>query len=171
MRELDRRGFASALSALRTPLLGICLGLQLLFERSEEEGGVRCLGLLPGRVRRLAGAPRLPHMGWNRAQPRARHPILAGWHPEGEWFYFAHSYGCDCPAEVVLAETVYGPPFASAAGFHLVCGVQFHPEKSSAAGLRVLAAFLDRAGVQVGEAGGPIGTAPPGRDVSSREGA
>ncbi|HEY7462558.1 MAG TPA: imidazole glycerol phosphate synthase subunit HisH [Gemmatimonadota bacterium] len=157
MRELERRGFPSALREPARPLLGICLGLQLLFERSEEEGGVRCLGILPGRVRRLEGAPRLPHMGWNRVRPIRPHALFPKADP-GEWFYFAHSYLCECPAELTLAATTHGETFASAIGEGAVCGVQFHPEKSGAAGLRLLAGFLSGAGVATAAAARSTGT-------------
>ncbi len=156
MRVLEQRGFPAALRRLDRPLLGICLGFQLLFERSEEEGGVRCLGILPGRVGRLA-AGRLPHMGWNRVRTTRSHVLFAGAPAEGEWFYFAHSYGCECASEVAIAEAVHGVPFVAAAGAGSVCGVQFHPEKSDAAGLRLLAAFLRAAGVAVAD---PV-PAPP----------
>jgi glutamine amidotransferase len=161
MRELERRGLPGALRRLDRPLLGICLGLQLLFERSEEEGGVRCLSMLPGRVRRLAGAPRLPHMGWNRTRSTRPHVLFAHGPPEGEWFYFAHSYACQCPREVTIAEATHGETFAAAAGEGVVCGVQFHPEKSGAAGLRLLAAFLRAAGVSVADLAGVAGPASP----------
>lgn len=146
MRELERRGLAEPLRRDHRPLLGICLGLQLLFERSEEEGGIDCLGLLPGRARLLSGAPKLPHMGWNLARPARPHPLFGG-APEGDWFYFAHSFGCECPDEVAVAFTDHGGPFASAAGDGRVCGVQFHPEKSGAAGLEVLGGWLRAAGL------------------------
>jgi glutamine amidotransferase len=158
MRELEKSGLAEAIRGLEPPLLGICLGLQLLFERSDEEGGVRCLGMLPGRVGRLRETPRLPHMGWNHARPLAGHPLFEGLGPEGDWFYFAHSYACDCPPEVALAETTHGASFVSAAGLASVCGVQFHPEKSAGAGLRLLARFLRMAGLET--------TVEPGRPAA-----
>jgi glutamine amidotransferase len=164
MRELERRGLAAPLKQTRVPVLGICLGLQLLFEDSDEEGGTRCLGLLPGRVTRLEGAPRLPHIGWNRVQPIREHPLFERpatfdsaqsrspdrADPRGEfpdWFYFAHSYACSCPHEVALASTEYGRSFVSAAGHDRVWGVQFHPEKSAAGGLLLLQAFLRASGL------------------------
>ena len=162
MRELERRGLAEALRATQAPALGICLGLQLLCERSEEEGGVRCLGLIPGRARLLARAPRLPHMGWNLVRPLRDHPLLRGCPGAGEWFYFAHSYGCDCPGEHALAVTEHGGAFVSAAAAGKVWGVQFHPEKSSGAGLRLLERFLDAAGLGRRHGGGSAGQAAAG---------
>jgi glutamine amidotransferase len=121
-------------------LFGVCVGLQLLFERSEEDD-VDCLGLLPGTVRRLTGARRLPHMGWNDVVPMHGHPLVA---PFPAPCYFAHSYAVsDAPADVVLASTsTEGGPFASVVARGSVAGAQFHPERSSSAGRRLLASVL-----------------------------
>jgi glutamine amidotransferase len=126
-------------------LFGVCVGLQLLFERSEEDD-VECLGLLPGTVSRIVGARRLPHMGWNDVVPTNGHPLAA---PFPAACYFAHSYAVsDAPDEIVLAHTsTEGGPFASVVGRGSVAGAQFHPERSSAAGRDMLAAVLDWAGV------------------------
>ena len=144
MRRLHAQGMVEPLRTLQSPLLGICLGMQLLYERSEE-GDVACLGLLPGTVRRLQPAPgiRIPHMGWNRVNPVTEHPVWAGIAP-GSWFYFVHSYYAK-PAQPanVAATTDYPAPFASALAHGKLFAVQFHPEKSQAAGLRLLANFLD----------------------------
>jgi len=125
------------------PFLGICLGLQLLFEASDEDGAV-LLGLLAGRVQRLQGAPTLPHIGWNQVELRRDHPAFAGI-PSGSDLYFVHSYA-GVPAaggrNVVLAETTHGCPFVSAIAFGNVLGVQFHPERSGTDGLRLLANFV-----------------------------
>lgn len=132
-----------------TPYLGICLGLQVLFEESDEAPGERGLGILAGRVRRLApgddpatGRPLpLPHIGWNSVVPRGPGVALLGEAPS--FFYFAHSYAAvpDDPG-VVAAITEYGPPFASAVAKDNVLGVQFHPEKSQRAGLALLERFF-----------------------------
>jgi len=136
------------------PFLGICLGLQLLFEVSEEGGWVPGLGLLPGEVRRLPAGIKVPHMGWNQVQQVGPAAIFAGI-PNNTPFYFVHSYYAD-PAEpdVILARTDYGILFPCAVGRGTVFGVQFHPEKSSRWGLKLLANFgeLAEGSVQVGQA-------------------
>lgn len=149
MEELTRRGLEEAireLVAAGRPALGICLGSQLVFERSEERD-TACLGLLPGTVRRfppelrLAGL-KVPHMGWNRVRAARPHPLLAGI-PDGAFFYFVHSfYPEPAEPELVLAECEYGLRFAAGVGRGNLAAFQFHPEKSGAAGLRLLANFL-----------------------------
>jgi glutamine amidotransferase len=121
-------------------LFGVCVGLQLLFERSDEDD-VDCLGLLPGTVRKLVGARRLPHMGWNDVVPMNGHPLVA---PFPAPCYFAHSYAVsDAPTDVVLASTATeGGTFASLVGRGSVAGAQFHPERSSGAGRQLLASVL-----------------------------
>jgi imidazole glycerol-phosphate synthase subunit HisH len=122
-------------------LLGICVGFQLLFEASEEFGTTDGLSLLPGRVTRLPGSVPLPHIGWNRLETTAGHPLLAGL--DGAYVYFVHSFAPEgLPEELCLARTVHGRAFAAAAARGRVLGVQFHPERSGAAGLRLLASFL-----------------------------
>ena len=123
------------------PLLGICLGMQLLFE-SSEEGEATCLGLLPGRVRRLRRAPgrRLPHMGWNRLRRRAPHPFGNGL--DGEYAYFVHGYAAPGDSEFVLADSTHGDTFPALVARGRLFGAQFHPERSGAAGSRLLANFL-----------------------------
>lgn len=123
------------------PFLGICLGQQLLFEASEEWGYTEGLGIFPGRVRRLPDGLKVPHMGWNQIEIRRPDPILMGI-PDRSSFYFVHSYVVD-PAEesVVLTQTEYGVRFASIVGRNNVYGIQFHPEKSSALGLKILENF------------------------------
>jgi glutamine amidotransferase len=144
MEEIEGRGLVSVLREAvdqgRT-LLGICIGMQLLFEESEEHGRHRGLGFLPGRVRRLEGAMPIPHMGWNQLHPTRPHPMLEGV-ADGAHVYFVHSYWCDAPAEVVLAETDYGARFPAIVGRGNVLGVQFHPEKSQAVGLRLMENFV-----------------------------
>jgi glutamine amidotransferase len=140
-RRLESAGLVDALRQCRAPLLGICVGLQLLFDGSEE-GDAPGLGLIPGRVRQLQGTPRLPHIGWNEARPVRPDPLFAGIDP-GETFYFVHSFA-PCPADPqsVLAITDYEVEFVSAARLGMVAGVQFHPERSGSAGLRLLSNFV-----------------------------
>ena len=144
MEEIEGRGLVPVLREAveqgRT-LLGICIGMQLLFEESEEHGRHRGLGFLPGRVRRLEGDMPVPHMGWNQLHPTRPHPMLEGV-ADGAHVYFVHSYWCDAPAEVVLAETDYGARFPAIVGRGNVLGVQFHPEKSQAVGLRLMENFV-----------------------------
>ena len=119
-------------------MLGICIGMQILFEESEEHGLHRGLGLLPGRVRRIETALPVPHMGWNRLRQPAPHPLLDGV-ADGAHVYFVHSYCCEAAApDVVLASTDYGGEFAGRRRPRIVLGVQFHPEKSQAVGLRLI---------------------------------
>jgi glutamine amidotransferase len=121
--------------------IGICLGLQLLFERSHEDGA-RMLGLLAGDVVRLDDAPSLPHIGWNRLEVRRSHPVVSGL-PDGTPAYFVHSYA-PRPADpaVVVAETEHGGRFPSLVASDRVIGFQFHPERSGDDGLRLLANTL-----------------------------
>jgi imidazole glycerol phosphate synthase glutamine amidotransferase subunit len=131
------------------PFLGICLGLQLLFEGSDEDGAAT-LGVLPGRTVRLDGAPTLPHIGWNQVDLRHAHPAFAGIAP-GADFYFVHSYvadpaGADAAA-AILAETEHGTRFVSAVARGRLLGVQFHPERSGSNGLQLVANVVRLAGV------------------------
>jgi glutamine amidotransferase len=146
MDELRRRELLpvlqEAVTAGRT-LLGICVGMQLLFEHSEEHGSHRGLGLLPGRVRRFRGELPVPHMGWNRLRRRQRHPLLEGLE-DGSYVYFVHSYYCEARPEVTIATSDYGLDFAAIVGRSNVLGVQFHPEKSQAVGLRMIENFVRR---------------------------
>jgi glutamine amidotransferase len=143
--RIEAAGFTAMLRALRVPLLGVCVGLQLLFDGSEEDGG-RGLGLIPGMVRRLVDTPRLPHIGWNDVTLARPDPLFSGV-GSGETFYFVHSYApvAGDPGDVV-ATSDYGGPFLAAARRGRVSGVQFHPERSGAAGLRILANFVAEAG-------------------------
>jgi imidazole glycerol-phosphate synthase subunit HisH len=144
MDEIRRRDlvpvFREAVAQGRT-LLGICIGMQLLFEESEEHGRHEGLGLLPGRVRRLEGDLPIPHMGWNQLHPTRPHPLLEGVE-DGAHVYFVHSYWCDATGDVVLAETDYGRRIPAIVGRGRVLGVQFHPEKSQTVGLRLMANFV-----------------------------
>ena len=144
MEEVTRRGLVPVLRetvAAGKPLVGICIGMQLLFEESEEHGRHEGLGLLPGRVRRFDEGLPVPHMGWNRLRARSPHPLLDGV-ADGDYVYFVHSYFCDAPDEVVIATSDYGRDFPAVVGRGNVLGVQFHPEKSQAVGLRMVANFV-----------------------------
>jgi glutamine amidotransferase len=124
-----------------TPLLGVCVGMQMLFEESEEFGTTRGLGLLRGRVRRFPAPLRVPQVGWNQVGWSRPHALAEGIGDES-FFYFVHSYFCDAADEAdVLGRTDYGAHYASVVARGNVCGVQFHPEKSQAAGLRLLRNF------------------------------
>lgn len=157
--EIDRRGLREPLrraAAAGTPILGICLGMQLLFEDSDESPGARGLGLLPGRVVRLPESVRVPHVGWNRLQGVAPVPILAGV-AEGDYLYFVHSYHCIPEGNLATAWFEYGARCAAVAGRESVWGVQAHPEKSQRAGeliLRNLAGLARTRTETRGEAGG-----------------
>ncbi|HEX5755519.1 MAG TPA: imidazole glycerol phosphate synthase subunit HisH [Arenimonas sp.] len=138
LRALD---LVECLRALQQPLLGICLGMQLLFEHSEE-GDVECLGRLPGRVRRLSGGDglRVPHMGWNCLQPRRESPLLDGI-AQGAQAYFVHSYAAPVSPDCVAA-CDHGGAFAAIVQRGNVMGAQFHPERSAAVGARLLSNFI-----------------------------
>ncbi len=145
MRRLGEQGLVEPLVRhlkADRPFLGICLGLQLLFDWGEEGGGAAGLGLLPGRVRRLeAPGRKVPHMGWNALHLHSPSVLFAGI-PEGEYFYFVHSFhAVPERAEDLVATVDYGEQVTAAVSVGRVHAVQFHPEKSSTAGLRVLANF------------------------------
>lgn len=155
IRNLRRQGFQEPLLeavAAGLPLLGICVGMQMLFDASEEMGQHQGLGLIPGRVRRFPGDMpdplrpghrlRVPQIGWNQLHRRQEDPLLAQV-PDGAYAYFAHSYYCD-PADpsVVLATTDYGLEYASIVRHRNAWGIQPHPEKSHTVGLRILANFM-----------------------------
>ena len=157
-REALRGPLETALTAALADgawLLGICVGFQLLFATSEEFGDTDGLGLLPGRVTRLPAGVPVPHIGWNRLHDLADHPLLAGLRADpvgseekvgaaGRHFYFVHSYAPeDVPAAVCLARATHGRSFTAVAARGRVMGTQFHPERSGAAGLRLLANFLE----------------------------
>lgn len=131
-------------------LLGICVGFQILFEAGEEWSVTDGLGLLPGRVTRLPETVPVPHIGWNRLHDAADHPLLAGLAEadgRGRYVYFVHSFAPDgVPEEIQLARCTHGRVFPAVAGRERVMGTQFHPERSGAAGLRLLSNFLKMAG-------------------------
>ena len=143
MAALRRRGLDQALvDAIHrdTPFLGICLGLQLLFDSSAEDEAT-CLRIFRGTVERLPTREKLPHIGWNTLERVAEHPVLSGM--QGEAMYFVHSYvGVPEDRQVVAAETTHGVPFVSAIAAGSMVAVQFHPERSSQAGLRLLTNFV-----------------------------
>ena len=152
MREMDRFGLRGVIrdAAAQKPFLGICIGLQMLFDRSEE-GDIEGLGIFQGTVRRfpeasmhLADGSRLkvPHMGWNQVSQLMNHPLWAGI-DNATRFYFVHSYYADpCDRACIAGETEYGVPFTAAVARDNIFAVQFHPEKSHAHGLRLLANFV-----------------------------
>ena len=144
MGALVERGFDRLVRARvreGTPLLGVCVGMQMLFEESEEFGLTPGLGLLRGRVRRFPETLRVPQVGWNQVAWRRAHPLTEGI-ADGSFFYFVHSYLCEEEdAADALGETEYGLNYTSVVARGNVCGVQFHPEKSQAAGLRLLRNF------------------------------
>lgn len=151
MENIREAGIDQALvEAARSgkPLLGICIGCQILLERSEEDGGVACLGLLPGTVDRFdfahlpAPRPKVPHMGWNPVEFEREHPVLAGI-PSGAYFYFVHSYHpAPSRGEDVLGRTTYGDrTFASMLARDNLVATQFHAEKSGVHGLGILKNF------------------------------
>jgi len=159
MAGLRRAGLVDALYRvveLARPLLGICVGMQVLFEEGEERGRHAGLGLLSGRVIRFSFPPpptgegtgegfplKIPHTGWNQIAPVKATPLLHGL-PPGAWAYFNHAYRCQAQSEHILAVTDYGGPFPSVVGRGQVYGIQFHPEKSQEVGLHILRNFVER---------------------------
>ena len=152
MHEIRAAGLVDVIreAARSKPFLGICMGLQVLLERSDEGGGVDCLGLVPGRVRFLgegadpaAGRLKIPQMGWNQVEQVGRHPLWAGIDDQSR-FYFVHSYYVDPDDPALVAGlTDYGRRYASVLARDNVFAVQFHPEKSQHTGLRLLANFAE----------------------------
>jgi glutamine amidotransferase len=141
MSRLQSAGLVDTIRALKQPVLGICVGMQLLFE-SSEEGDVPCLGLLPGRVRRFArrdGLP-VPHMGWNQLEFQRPSPLLENI-AAGDHVYFVHSYAAPV-SDLSLATTVYGEAFSALVGRGNIFGAQFHPERSARTGAALLRNFL-----------------------------
>ena len=145
MRHLDELGLVPVLrhyAGEGRPLLGVCVGMQLLFDSSDEDGGIACLGLLPGTVRRLPPGQKVPHMGWNSVRFCKPHGVLDQI-ADDSYVYFVHSYyPAPADASLVLGETEYGVRFASMVARENLIGVQFHPEKSSTVGLRLYDNFV-----------------------------
>jgi glutamine amidotransferase len=141
MGRLEQTGIADTLRTLRQPLLGVCVGMQLLFE-SSEEGDVACLGLLPGRIRRFASRDDLPvpHMGWNQLEFDSSSPLLENIRA-GDYVYFVHSYAA-APGPLTLASSFYGERFTAIVQRDNVFGAQFHPERSARTGSLLLRNFL-----------------------------
>ncbi|MDD5036613.1 MAG: imidazole glycerol phosphate synthase subunit HisH [Methylococcaceae bacterium] len=153
MRALNERDLSNLVRELAAvkPFLGICLGMQALLEESEENDGIPCLGLIPGKVVRFSddlrdgeGKPlKIPHMGWNQVHPTGKHPLWKDI-PSNSRFYFVHSYyACPARSEHIAANCDYPVPFAAAVACDNLFAVQFHPEKSQTAGLKLLANFLE----------------------------
>lgn len=145
MQRIGELGLADpirAAAAAGTPVLGLCLGMQLLFERSSELGGAEGLGLLDGEVDRLrAEGLKLPHIGWSPVAWERDSPLTAGL-PDGTPFYFVHTFVARPASDELIGSAEHGERFAAVVGRHPVYGTQCHPEKSSADGLRLLANFV-----------------------------
>ena len=152
MQALEKRGLTDPIRAYLDagrPFLGVCLGLQLLLERTEE-GNAPCLGVIPGPVRRLPPGLKVPHIGWNSVALQRRHPVFQDI-PEGSHFYFVHSYYAD-PVERdgIAAVTDYGISFCSVYARDNLTATQFHPEKSGRVGLQIYRNFVDFARLPAG---------------------
>jgi imidazole glycerol-phosphate synthase subunit HisH len=141
MKRLHATGLADVLPSLRQPVLGICLGMQLFFEASEE-GATRCLGIIPGTVRRLVAAAgrRVPHMGWNRVRSLSDDALTTGLEAS-DYLYFVHGYAAPVQLETIAAVS-YGADLSAVVRSRNFWGVQFHPERSGRAGARILRNFL-----------------------------
>jgi glutamine amidotransferase len=150
LKQLGLVGTILRLVKENKPLFGICLGLQLLLTGTEEDGWNECLGIIPGKVRKLPEGLKIPHMGWNQVMQKTQHPLFEGI-PSGTNFYFVHSYYADPDdRSVVAGETEYGIPFCSAIARGNLVATQFHPERSGDYGLRMYRNFFDMAGVERG---------------------
>lgn len=150
MKNLNERNLVPLIRTAKQPLLGFCLGMQMLAQASEEnmnadgDSGqlIDCLGIVPGRIRLMeVGNLRLPHMGWNQIEHDETHPLLKGIQ-SGSYFYFVHSYALEV-TDATLATCDYGQPFTAIVGRDNFFGAQFHPERSGSAGARLLQNFLE----------------------------
>jgi glutamine amidotransferase len=158
MQRLRERGLEAPIrdaAASGRPILGLCLGMQLLFDRSEEQddpvqGDIPCLGLLPGRVTLLRGTIKVPHIGWNQVAIQGHADIWQGLplgqdHPADPYFYFVHSYICEPDdARLVAGVTEYGSPFSSVVVKGSIWATQFHPERSGSTGLQLIKNYAER---------------------------
>jgi imidazole glycerol-phosphate synthase subunit HisH len=147
MRNIEERSLVDPVRAFAgtgRPVFGVCLGMQVLFKRSEEDAAPG-FGLIPGQSRRLPPSVRVPHMGWNSVQWIGPHPYVAGI-PNGTSFYFAHSFAPDVVAGTTVGATEYGRTFSSAVTRGNLFATQFHPEKSGEAGLTLYEAFAKEVG-------------------------
>lgn len=147
MKNLETRGLIEPLRREvidnKKPLLGICLGMQVLADSSSEGGEHKGLGFIPGRVQKIAGAVRVPHVGWEALEVTKKEPLFARV-PEGGQFYFDHSYHFETAPEFVAATALYGAGITAAVQRGNIYGVQFHPEKSHLSGLRLIKGFVQK---------------------------
>ena len=145
MASLRALGLADPIRQLITegrPFFGVCIGLQVLFTGTEEDGGHECLGILPGQVKRLPSGMKIPHMGWNQVKQRLSHPIFDGI-PDDANFYFVHSYYVEPEDKsLIAADTDYGITICSVVAKGNLIATQFHPEKSGESGLRMYRNFI-----------------------------
>lgn len=150
MRSLEKAGMADAIRGVisdKKPFLAICVGMQVLFDETEEGGRHQCLGMIPGVVKRLPPGFKVPHMGWNQVNQKIHHPLFDSI-PDGANFYFVHSYYVEPQdGSLVAGETDYGISFCSALVSGNLMATQFHPEKSGQNGLRMYENFLKLAAV------------------------
>lgn len=142
MKELKKRSFIEIIPKIKAPFLGICLGMQLLMEFSEEND-VACLGIVKGKVRRFSGDIKIPQIGWNKVNLCDGDNPLFKDVPDKSYFYFVNSYYADCDNSFVIGSTDYGINFASCVCKNNFYGVQFHPEKSGEIGLKLLNNFCE----------------------------
>ncbi len=146
MHNLQERKLVDLIREAKQPLLGFCLGMQMLAQASEEsmdgEADIQCLGIIPGKVKLMqVGNLRLPHMGWNQIEHDGTHPLFNGI-PSGSYFYFVHSYALEV-TEATLARCDYGSPFSAVVGKDNFFGAQFHPERSGKLGAQLIRNFLE----------------------------
>jgi glutamine amidotransferase len=153
MRSLEKAGMADAICQVisdNKPLFAVCVGMQVLFTATEEGGWHRCLGIIPGMVKRLPPGLKVPHMGWNQVKQREKHPLFDSI-PDGANFYFVHGYyAAPDDVSLVAATTEYGVSICSVVASGNMIATQFHPEKSGEHGLRMYGNFLRTALARIG---------------------